>query len=63
MGMITNFSVEATVRYAADADYRVILLEDCCAAPQKGDHDWTIQNVLSRLAEIASSEDFVESVR
>ncbi len=63
MGMLTNFSVETTVRHAADADYRVILLEDCCASQRREDHDWTIENFLSRLADIASSDDFVESVR
>ena len=31
MGIATNWVVEATARYAADADYRVIVLEDCCA--------------------------------
>lgn len=63
MGIVTNFSVEAAARYAADADYRVIILEDCCASSRREDHDWTIQNVLSRLVDIASSQDFVESVR
>jgi nicotinamidase-related amidase len=28
----TNFVVEPTARYAVDADYRVIVLEDCCEA-------------------------------
>jgi len=64
MGISTNFVVEAAVRHAADADYRVIVLEDCCASHARAeDHDWTIQNVLSRLVDVASSDDFVESVR
>lgn len=62
MGIETNFSVEAAVRYAADADYRVVLLEDCCAAQRQEDHDWTVQSILSRLADVASSEDFVASL-
>ena len=31
MGVATEFVVETAVRYAADLDYRVIVLEDCCA--------------------------------
>ena len=63
MGMATQLPVAAATRHAADADYRVVLLEDCCAAPQVELHDRIIENVLSRLAEIASSRDFVESVQ
>ena len=32
MGVATEFVVEAAARHAADADFRVIVLEDCCAA-------------------------------
>ena len=63
MGVATQLPVAAATRHAADADYRVVVLEDCCAAPQIELHDWIIENVLSRLAEIASSRDFVESVQ
>jgi nicotinamidase-related amidase len=63
MGIVTNFSVEAAARYAADADYRVIILEDCCASGRREDHDHAIKYVLSMIADIASSQDFVESVR
>jgi nicotinamidase-related amidase len=32
MGVATEFVVEAAAKHAADADFRVIVLEDCCAA-------------------------------
>ena len=63
MAVATHLPVTAAVRHAADADFRVILLEDCCAAFQEEQHDWIIQNVVSRLAEIATSEDFTLSVQ
>lgn len=62
MGTTTDFVVEMTARHAADADYRVIVLEDCCAS-------WTAQShqasmaVLEMLADIAKADDFVKGTR
>jgi nicotinamidase-related amidase len=61
-GVATNFVVESTARYAADADYRVIVLEDCCGAFSREEHDCAI-NSLERLVEISTSEDFLTSLR
>ena len=64
MGVSTNLVVESTARYAADADFRVIILEDCCASHGgAADHDWTLTRVLPMLVDIASSADFLESIR
>lgn len=61
-GVSTNFVVESTARYAVDADYRVILLEDCCSAGLEEDHARAIAS-LTPLVHIAASEDFLASVR
>jgi len=63
MGVATNWCVEATARYAADADYRVIVLEDCCAGISVEAHDFTIANILSRIAEVSTSEEFLENLK
>jgi nicotinamidase-related amidase len=60
-GVATNFVVESTARYAADADYRVIVLEDCCGAFSQEEHACAI-SALNRLVEVASSEDFLASL-
>ena len=62
MGVATNWVVEATARYAADADYRVIVLEDCCAGLSVEAHDFSIDNILGRIGEISTSEDFLKSL-
>ena len=31
-GVATNWVVEATARHASDADYQVIIIEDCCSS-------------------------------
>jgi nicotinamidase-related amidase len=61
-GVATNFVVESTARYAVDADYRVIVLEDCCGAFSPEEHACAIA-ALNRVAEVATSEDFLASLR
>jgi nicotinamidase-related amidase len=60
MGVTTDFVVESTARYAADADYRVIVLEDCCAAFSAASHKASIA-LLDHLADVATAADFLES--
>jgi nicotinamidase-related amidase len=61
-GVATNFVVESTARYAADADYRVIVLEDACGAFSSEEHACAI-SALNRLVEVSTSEDFLASLR
>ena len=61
-GVATNFVVESTARFAGDADYRVIILEDCCGAFSQEEHACAISS-LSRLVEVSTSEDFLASLR
>jgi nicotinamidase-related amidase len=61
-GVATNFVVESTARYAVDSDYRVILLEDCCAAAEEEAHTRAIAS-MTPLVHIATSEDFLTSLR
>jgi nicotinamidase-related amidase len=63
MGIATNWVVEGTARYAADADYRVIVLEDCCAGISVEAHDFSIANVLSTIAEVSNSQEFLASLK
>ena len=61
MGVATEFVVEAAARHAADADFRVIVLEDCCAAFSDEAHRVSL-HIMDHLATLATSEDFAESV-
>lgn len=62
MGVTTEMVVESTARQAMDSDYRVIVLEDCCASSQQGYHDNSIL-VMERMAEISNAQQFVESLK
>jgi nicotinamidase-related amidase len=61
MGVATEFVVEAAARHAADADYRVIVVEDCCAGFSEDAHRVSL-HIMDHLATLATSADFLESV-
>jgi len=61
-GVATNFVVESTARYAADTDFRTVVLEDCCGAFDPEEHAGAIRS-LSHLVEISSAEEFLASIR
>jgi len=61
MGVATEFVVEAAARHAADADFRVIVLEDCCAAFSDDAHRVSL-HIMDHLATLATSADFLENV-
>lgn len=61
MGVQTDVVVDSTARYAADADFRVIVLQDACASTSAEGHKASLA-FMDRLADIATSADFVESL-
>ena len=61
MGVATEFDVEAAARHAADADFRVIVLQDCCAAFSDETHKVSL-HIMDHLATLATSADFLQSV-
>jgi nicotinamidase-related amidase len=61
MGVATEFVVQAAARHAADADFRVIVLQDCCAAFSEEGHRTSL-HIMDHLAVLATSADFLQSV-
>jgi nicotinamidase-related amidase len=61
MGVATEFVVQAAARHAADADFRVIVLQDCCAAFSEEGHRTSL-HIMDHLAALATSPDFLQSV-
>lgn len=55
-GVATNVSVESTGRSAGDLGYRVIVVEDACAAASPQAHDATIAS-FGLLGEVASADE------
>ena len=62
MGHATSGVILSTVRYGADADYRLVVVEDGCADPDPEVHDFLMQKVFPRQATIASAAEVVAAL-
>ncbi len=56
-GISTSGVVLSTLRYAADADYKLVVAQDCCADPDAEVHRVLTEKVFARQAEIVSATD------
>ena len=61
-GIATSGAVLSTVLHAADADYRVVIVEDCCADLDEAVHACLVQTILPRHATVASAGDVVQAL-
>lgn len=61
-GAHTSGTVLSTVREAADRDYRLIILSDCCADPDTETHRFLITRIFPRQAEITSAAELYLSL-
>lgn len=61
-GVRTAGVILSTLRLAADTDYRVTVLADCCADPDPEIHKILIEKVLPLQAEVIESNKWAESL-
>lgn len=62
-GVATNLVVEATARFADDAGFEVVVLEDCCASPNPDWHKFSVECHLPLFGELTTSGGFADSVK
>ncbi len=62
LGYATSGVVLSTVRYAADADYRLVVAEDCCADQQPDVHDFLTRRIFPRQAEVVTAAEVVRAL-
>jgi nicotinamidase-related amidase len=58
LGVSTSGCVLSTVRQAADADYRIIVVRDCCADGDMTLHEFLCDRILPMQAEVITSMEF-----
>jgi ureidoacrylate peracid hydrolase len=61
-GVTTNVCVETTARDGVNRNYNVILLEDCCAAFDLGEHQAALNNINKYFGVVTSSSGFLETL-
>jgi nicotinamidase-related amidase len=61
-GIATSGVVLSTIRHAADADYRLVVVADCCSDPDPEVHRVLIEKVFARPATVTTSRLVIEAV-
>ena len=62
LGFATSGVVLSTTRYAADADYRLFIVEDCCADADPAVHDFLCAKIFPRQADVVQSADVIKAL-
>ena len=62
LGHATSGVILSTVRYAADADYRLVVVEDGCADRDVEVHTVLMQRLFPRQATVASAEAVIQAL-
>jgi nicotinamidase-related amidase len=60
-GIATGGVVLSTLLQAADADYRLVVIKDCCADLDPQAHTCVLEKIFPRQATVISATDFLES--
>ena len=62
LGYATSGVVLSTTRFAADSDYSIIIVEDCCADTDPEVHNFLMEKIFPRQADIVTSADLVKAL-
>jgi nicotinamidase-related amidase len=62
-GIASSGVVLSTVRHAADADYRLVVVEDCCADRDAEVHRVLMEKVFARQATVVKAEQAIGALR
>lgn len=62
LGYATSGVVLSTARYAADLDYRLLIVEDCCIDSDASVHDFLCTKIFPRQTDVVQSADLIQSL-
>jgi nicotinamidase-related amidase len=63
LGYATSGVVLSTVRYAADLDYRLVVVEDCCADQDPEVHNFLTRRIFPRQAEVVTVDQVIQALK
>ena len=59
-GLRTSGCILTTIRWAADIDYKLIVLSDCCADPDEEVHQILMEKVFPPQASVVTATEFIQ---
>jgi nicotinamidase-related amidase len=62
-GIATSGVVLSTLLHASDADYRLIVIKDCCAELDTGVHSCLTEKIFPRLATVLEADECIEALQ
>lgn len=62
-GIATSGVVLSTLLHASDADYRLVVIKDCCADLDAEVHDCLIEKVFPRRAAVVTASEFLDALQ
>ncbi|MCH2526694.1 MAG: cysteine hydrolase [Dehalococcoidia bacterium] len=62
LGYATSGVVLSTTRFAADSDYSIIIVEDCCADTDPEVHNFLMEKIFPRQADVVTSIDMIKAL-
>jgi ureidoacrylate peracid hydrolase len=62
-GTKTNVCCESTARDAMMLDFKVVLVEDCCAALSDDEHRSALENVIQQFGDVMTAEEVLNRLR
>lgn len=62
-GIATSGVVLYSLLHAADRDYRLIVIKDCCADMDREVHDCLVEKIFPRQAAVVTASEFLESLK
>jgi nicotinamidase-related amidase len=62
LGYATSGVVLSTLRFAADLDYRLMVVEDCCVDSDPEVHDFLTQRIFPRQADVVAAAEVMRAL-
>jgi nicotinamidase-related amidase len=62
IGIATSRVVLSTLRYAADADYRLLVAHDCCSDSDPEVHRVLVEKVFTRAAIVVTADEIISAL-
>ena len=62
-GTKTNVCCESTARDAMMLDFKVVLVEDCCAALSDDEHRSALENIIQQFGDVMTADEVLARLR